>query len=593
MHDLPPQTQLQQSAAHPMSGEELEVLGKRASAMYRCGGCTLNDAVVETVKKAGLSPEQVKRVVEFANTDAYLKEFEKKGATHKYIDFHGGPANPSEILKDLNDGGGGTVFDTGSGDYMSPPLQKTSAALYAVNMEAMEKVALQAAPQQQQSSGPGVGTALGVGAAGAGIGGVVGGHLGARKGGRIAQSFEQMATSGGGRPGTQAIQDFARSAGARKPLGTDEVQALRGAARDYMHLNPAERQGVGRVMKGTFGGIGAVKGIGAGLLGAGALYGGYRLLKGNQNKQASASPVDEYLAGRREEVHFSSNPPEEKVAQVDYNPAERAFEQMWAVDEKPLPYANPLEDAIDLREKLATVDDELRYGLNSAELFHEEVLEDLYQGVKQAAAEGVPLGHVIQAWHAVGPAAGMVKSAFSHIGDRLVREGIFETLDELGGSLEKTAGRYAAVDTSHPLVGAFAAYCQNLEKMAGLRRQRAEVGEGLEYITDFLKEAGKGGALGGVWRGAKALGEKIAPTVGKAGRAVAGETAGRGLEAAARWAPRAALLGGGYLGAQEVYDRAVKFGPLAPVGGFLKARVPGTQNYYMRQMALAQNPGLF
>lgn len=137
MQDLPSQTLLQQAHARPKSGEELEVLGKQAASLYLNGECAnLTEAVVETVKHAGLSPEQVKRVVEFTNTSAYLKEFEKKGSSHKYIDFHGGPANPAEILKDLNDGGGGTVFDRGDGDYKSPPshISKT-ASLAQRNMQ--------------------------------------------------------------------------------------------------------------------------------------------------------------------------------------------------------------------------------------------------------------------------------------------------------------------------------------------------------------------------------------------------------------------------------------------------------------------------
>jgi hypothetical protein len=118
-----PQGLLQQLGAHPVSGEHLEVLGKHASELWHSGRvATLTEGVVETVKHAGLSPEQVKRVVEFSNTHAYLTEFKKEGAPHKVIDFGtGGPANYSEILKDLNDGGGGSVFDRGVLDFKHPP----------------------------------------------------------------------------------------------------------------------------------------------------------------------------------------------------------------------------------------------------------------------------------------------------------------------------------------------------------------------------------------------------------------------------------------------------------------------------------------
>lgn len=128
--DLPIQGLMQQHNAHAHSGEYLEVLGKKAAARWGAGEHkTLTEAVTETVKQAQLSPEQVKRVIEFANTSAYLEQFGKEGSTHRVVDFPGGPADPSEILKDLNDGGGGTVFDRGTGDYDAPPsAHKISSA---------------------------------------------------------------------------------------------------------------------------------------------------------------------------------------------------------------------------------------------------------------------------------------------------------------------------------------------------------------------------------------------------------------------------------------------------------------------------------
>lgn len=126
-HDLPQQALLQQSAARPRSGEELETLGKHAAAQYMSGcATTLNDAVVETIKHAGLAPEQVRRVCEFANTDAFIQSFRKEGAVAKYVSFDGGVASYPEVLKDLNDGGGGTVFDRGMADYSEPPMKLAS-----------------------------------------------------------------------------------------------------------------------------------------------------------------------------------------------------------------------------------------------------------------------------------------------------------------------------------------------------------------------------------------------------------------------------------------------------------------------------------
>lgn len=129
-HDLPPQGLLQQMSARSVSGEHLEVLGKRAAALWSEGRAkNLSEAVVNTVKTAGLSPEQVKRVVEFANTSAYLSEFHKEGSPSRVVDFgHGGLADPSAVLQDLNDGGGGSTYDSGSYDYHSPPSSTKTAS---------------------------------------------------------------------------------------------------------------------------------------------------------------------------------------------------------------------------------------------------------------------------------------------------------------------------------------------------------------------------------------------------------------------------------------------------------------------------------
>lgn len=128
MADFSPQVLLQQRRAHSVSGEQLEVMGKRAASRW-CDGrdTSLTSAVTNTIKSAdvALSPEQVRRVVEFANTDAYLREFRKEGGSHKIIDFGSdGPANPADVLRDLNDGGGKTVMDSGLGDYRLPPADR-------------------------------------------------------------------------------------------------------------------------------------------------------------------------------------------------------------------------------------------------------------------------------------------------------------------------------------------------------------------------------------------------------------------------------------------------------------------------------------
>lgn len=118
---------IQQHMAKPIDPEKLELMGKRAAALFRDSSTSLSQAVVETVKEARLAPEQVKRVCEFANTTAYLEAFEKAGELRN-ITFDGGPADPSVVLKDLNDGSSPAINQVESSDYSTPSSSyKTSS----------------------------------------------------------------------------------------------------------------------------------------------------------------------------------------------------------------------------------------------------------------------------------------------------------------------------------------------------------------------------------------------------------------------------------------------------------------------------------
>ena len=86
------------------SASELEAYGAEAARSYSCQEQpTLTQAVVETVKQAGLSPMQVQRVVERANKLAYLQVHQSKlGEEQRIVEFNGGPARTHEVLAQLN-----------------------------------------------------------------------------------------------------------------------------------------------------------------------------------------------------------------------------------------------------------------------------------------------------------------------------------------------------------------------------------------------------------------------------------------------------------------------------------------------------------
>ena len=84
--------------------ERLQMLGKRASALFVEKGIPLTDAVVNVLsEERGLNQQHVQRVTEFANNYAFEDLFSKEAADHRVIDFgEEGPADTANVLKELN-----------------------------------------------------------------------------------------------------------------------------------------------------------------------------------------------------------------------------------------------------------------------------------------------------------------------------------------------------------------------------------------------------------------------------------------------------------------------------------------------------------
>lgn len=385
MNDLPSSIMLQQSSAKPKTGEELETLGKEAASKYVRGSVSsLTEAVVETVKSAGLSPEQVRRVVEFTNIDAFNQEFRKEGSGHKVVEFKGGPADFSEVLKDLNDGGGGTVLDKHASDYSVPP---------------------------------------------------------------------------------------------------PNVAGLRSQNEDRLGLENT------------------------------------------------------------------------KLAEA------------FGVEETPLPYADPLREALDMRDKLAGVEEELSAELSHLEGQYFDTVNGLYGVVKQAALEGAQLGQIVAAWGTVTIRPEFVKAAFAQLTPRLLSEGVFSSKEEIGNSLMKTASA-GLVNSSHPIVVHFCDLCETLTKLAETRAAHSDVAAGLDTLSTFLKGAASladvPGAVAKGWGMATGAARGAAPIIGGA------------VEKAVPYAPHAAL---GYGAVRALASSPVQKG---------LSYVPGTQQnearkYYAQQ----------
>jgi hypothetical protein len=96
--------------------------------------------------------------------------------------------------------------------------------------------------------------------------------------------------------------------------------------------------------------------------------------------------------------------------------------------------------------------------------------------------------------------------------------------------------------------------------------------------------ASEGGLLPKAWRGAKSLAQSAAPHVAEGVTAIAGPTAGAIAGKATEYSP---YIAGG-LAAKELYDRGVKYGPGQIPLRYAKAQIPGTREYYAREIGLQQ-----
>ena len=113
-----------------LSASELESIAKQASLSFLCDGVPLNESIVKLAHQhPSISSHQVKRIVEFANQETFSRIFEKQ-AGDKNVEFP--VADPSEVLKELNNGARPNIVDVGSPDYSSGPVKEASAVDAAV-----------------------------------------------------------------------------------------------------------------------------------------------------------------------------------------------------------------------------------------------------------------------------------------------------------------------------------------------------------------------------------------------------------------------------------------------------------------------------
>lgn len=113
----------------PVDPTALESMGKMAANLAESAGLSMTDAVVKTVERAKLNQEQVRRVTEFANIEAFNKKFAALSGTTRAVHIDGGPADPIMVVQSLNDAARPQEVVVDSLEYSMPPdLMKSASA---------------------------------------------------------------------------------------------------------------------------------------------------------------------------------------------------------------------------------------------------------------------------------------------------------------------------------------------------------------------------------------------------------------------------------------------------------------------------------
>lgn len=116
----------QQTTYAKLSPQDLDLMGKQASLCYLENGVSLNEAIVKIAREhPSISPHQIRRVVEAANTHTFSHIFEKQ-AGDKNVEFP--IADPSIVLKELDDGAR-PIRTVTAEDYAMSPVKQSHVTL--------------------------------------------------------------------------------------------------------------------------------------------------------------------------------------------------------------------------------------------------------------------------------------------------------------------------------------------------------------------------------------------------------------------------------------------------------------------------------
>lgn len=101
--------------------EQLVLLGKTAAQTAETSGMSLTDAVVRAIGMTKLNEQQVRRVVEAANHEAFHRKFASMDPNMRVVELEGGPADPSAVIERLALAAMPSKMSSATSDYVLGP----------------------------------------------------------------------------------------------------------------------------------------------------------------------------------------------------------------------------------------------------------------------------------------------------------------------------------------------------------------------------------------------------------------------------------------------------------------------------------------
>lgn len=492
-----------------LSSDDLKSLGKEAALDFLQEGIPLNDAVVKVAQRyPSISTHQVRRVVEFANQEAFANLFEKQ-AGDKNVDFD--IADPAEVLHIINSGVRPVEVSAFPEEYASCPIKMASYDVESdltlcrefgveVTSPAMRKVA--SLPQLQPSPADRV------------LAKIASLNARSKKGyaGVITKmAFGEAAPMAGSNPndGMSADEHHERMLALQREIELakkrEELAKIQQKANQDLGLAPPDQA------------AGDPNAAGAGQTGMPMeqmqqdpsqgmappmpaqtqpapeqpmpFAGPMLSPPGGGVPKTAASLLSSALA------HAKAGRPMSREVVEDLQKSASLEEIRSSVRSKETPYpsADPYRELVETRQKVAKLREEAVCAADTNKFMAKEAADLFYKEAEQFLWNGGRLGEVLHMMESISPSSEILKAASISLTKRLKDRG----LDKVAARTDlieyemSNKGKHRVVDDSHPVAQSFGAFCKLASNQPVLETSRNE----LNLLSQKLDSA-----LSEVWR---------------------------------------------------------------------------------------------